>query len=316
MLPFGNLLPGAIQGNTAKKSGMHDAQLARALAKSGNPMVIVNRSASIMWCNEAYSTLINITIDALMRKKPFPLTPSIENTKFLEEIWSVLMSGCIWKGELMERRADGKVIHVDAVMTPLDDANGNPSLFMLFLHDITERKNQYDAIWKMANYDRLTGIANRSFFLSMLDHTLSMCERKGVMCSLLFIDLDGFKSANDMFGHDIGDLILKETAEVLKANVRRSDFVARLGGDEFVCILAEVAHAQDAGEVASQIIRALHLMTQVGGKNVQIGASIGIATYPIDSMDAAGLIKSSDNAMYAAKHAGKNCWRQALPAEL
>lgn len=289
---------------------MHDAQLARALVKSANPMIIIDRSASIMWCNEAYSIMVDLPIDALMKKKPFSLAPSIENTKFLNEVWSVLMSGSIWKGELTERGKEGKIINVDAVMTPLDDATGKPSLFMLFLHDITERKNQYDVIWKMANHDRLTGLANRSFFLSMLDHTLSLSQRNGTLSSLLYIDLDGFKAANDTFGHDVGDLVLKETAEVLKANVRRSDFVARLGGDEFVCILSEVGNAQDSGEVASQIIRALHLMNNVGGKNVRIGASIGISTYPNDSMSAEGLIKCADTAMYAAKRAGKNCWRQ------
>lgn len=316
MYRLANGLPGAIQGNTLKKTGMHDAQLARALVKSANPMIIIDRSASIMWCNDAYSIMADTSIDALLKKKPYSLAPSIENTKFLNEVWSVLMSGSIWKGELTERGKDGKIINVDAVMTPLDDASGKPSLFMLFLHDITERKSQYDVIWKMANHDRLTGLANRNFFLSMLDHTMSMSQRNGTLSSLLYLDLDGFKAANDTFGHDIGDLILRETAEVLKANVRRSDFVARLGGDEFVCILSEVGNPQDSGEVASQIIRALHLMTNVGGKTVRIGASIGIATYPNDSMDAEGLIKCADTAMYAAKHAGKNCWRQTSDLQI
>lgn len=291
---------------------MHEAQLARALIKAANPIIIIDRSSSILWCNEAYGDLVDISPDQLLRMKPLCLAPTKENGTFLSDLWSSLMNGNIWKGELSERKIDGTIVSVDAVMTPLDDAQGHRALFMLFLHDITARKNQYDHVWKMANHDRLTGLANRSFFLSMLDHTLATCQRNSTKCSLLYIDLDGFKQANDTFGHDVGDQILVESAALLQSNVRRSDFVARLGGDEFVCILSEVAEQTDSGDVASKIIHAFSLMTQVGGHRVHIGASIGVATYPLHAMDGETLIKASDSAMYLAKRAGKNCWREPV----
>lgn len=290
---------------------MHDAQLARALVRAANPMLIIDRGSSIQWCNRAYCLMVDRPVEQLLRSRPLCLAPTQERAHFLKDLWSVLMSGEIWKGELTERKADGTVVHIDAVMTPLDDAHGTPVLFMLFFHDITERKSQYDGVWKMANHDQLTGLANRSFFLSMLDHTLATCQRNGTQSALLFLDLDGFKAANDTHGHDLGDLVLIETAEVLKANVRRSDFVARLGGDEFVCILSEVNQVEDAGDVASKIIHALSLMTRVGGKTIRIGASIGVATYPKNAMDGESLIRAADHAMYAAKRGGKNCWRVA-----
>lgn len=279
--------------------------------RAANPILIIDRGASVLWCNEAYGTLKGSACNELRRKKPGWLAPTRENIKFLRELWSVLLKGQIWKGELSELRTDGSVVHLDAVMTPLDDASGTPVVFMVFLHDITQRKNEYDSLWKMANHDRLTGLANRSFFLSMLDHALATSQRNASRCALLYLDLDGFKQANDLHGHDVGDLVLIEAAQILKSNVRRSDFVARLGGDEFVCILADVHNAEDAGEVAAKIIDAFGQMKEVAGRSVHIGASVGVALYPDNAIDGQALIKAADTAMYEAKRGGKNCWRLA-----
>ena len=296
---------------SATPQGMLDTQLARALGKAANPMMIVDRSSAIMWCNTAYTELVKKQAGEVLKKKPFCLAPTRENAKFFNEIWEIVMAGQIWKGELIERQPDGTMIPLDAVMTPLDDAHGNSAVFMLFLHDITERKSEYDKVWRQANYDRLTGLANRGFFLSMLEHSMVTSERNQNRFALLYIDLDGFKSANDTFGHGIGDEVLVETGEILKANVRRSDFVARLGGDEFACILSDMKGKEPAGEIATQIIKSLHLMKDLGGHKMTIGASIGIAYYPDDGLTQVDLVKKADAAMYAAKKAGKNCWRIA-----
>lgn len=307
--PGATPLPGQNLLAPRQPQGMPDAQLARALGKAANPIVIVDRSSAVMWCNTAYNLLVKKEANEILRRKPLCLTPTRENAKFLNEIWEAVMSGQIWKGELLERQPDGTTINLDAVMTPLDDAHGNPAVFMLFLHDITERKSEYDKIWRQANYDRLTGLANRGFFLSMLEHTMSTSLRNQSRFALLYIDLDGFKSANDTYGHGIGDEVLIETGEILKNNVRRSDFVARLGGDEFACILTDMKGEEPASEIADQIISSLHLMKDLGGHKMKIGASIGIAYYPDNGTSQIDLIKNADTAMYSAKKAGKNCWK-------
>lgn len=311
-----NVMPGALGVPSLKKLGMHDAQLARALAKAANPMVIIDRSSTIMWCNDAYCQMVNVPFEQILMRKPLCLAPTKENGKFLTDLWLVLNGGHIWSGELTERTLDGTLVHVDAVMTPLDDAHGKPALFMLFLHDITKRKNEFNHVLKMANHDALTGLGNRSFFLSMLDHNLTTSQRNQTQTALLFIDLDGFKQVNDEFGHDVGDQVLISAAEILRTNVRRSDFVARYGGDEFVCILGEVSRADDAGNVAAKIIKALSLMQKIGGHDIKIGASIGVAVYPHDSLDGEALLKAADMAMYEAKNAGKNCWRRLVTKDL
>lgn len=308
-LPGVQPLPGHL--GHGQRLGMPDAQLARALAKAANPIVIVDRSSAVMWCNSAYTDMVDRPIDQVLRKKPICLEPTQENARFLKEVWEIVMARQIWKGELIERKANGTTVHLDAVMTPLDDAHGHPAVFMLFLNDITERKIEYDKIWRQANHDRMTGLANRGFFLSMLEHMTSTSQRNLTSFALLYIDLDGFKIANDTFGHAVGDLVLIETGEILKNNVRRSDFVARLGGDEFACLLADVKSPKDAGDVATKIIESLHLMKDLGPHKVKIGASIGIAFYPENGISQEDLVKKADAAMYTAKKAGKNCWRMA-----
>ena len=289
---------------------MPDAQLARALGKAANPILIVDRSGAVMWCNNAYSELVHIPADGLLRKKPHSLTPSKESARYLSEIWDIVMAGQIWKGELLERSADGVTIYMDAVMTPLDDAHGRPALFMLFLHDVSQRKAEYDKVWTLANHDRLTGLANRGFFLSMLTHSLAVAERNKLLFAVLYIDLDGFKAANDTFGHAVGDQVLVRVGEIFKQTVRRSDVVARMGGDEFACILLDIKAPSDAGLVASKLLSALALMREVGGHDVHIGASIGVSLYPANGTSESELVERADAAMYEAKAAGKNCWRQ------
>ena len=116
---------------------MPDQQLARALGKSANPILIVDRAGSVIWCNAAYGEMTKLPIDFIMRKRPRALTPTNRETAlFLTDVWSIVMGGQIWRGELVEIRPDGVAIHVDAVMTPLDDANGRPAMFMLFLNDL------------------------------------------------------------------------------------------------------------------------------------------------------------------------------------
>ena len=309
LLPGAQPLPG--HSGHGQRQGMPDAQLARALAKAAHPIVIIDRSGAVLWCNGAYTLLVAKPLDQVLRKKPNCLEPTKDNARFLKDVWEIVMSRQIWKGELIERKPNGSTVHLDAVMTPLDDPHGNAAVFMLFLNDITERKVEYDKVWRQANHDQLTGLANRGFFLSMLEHMTSTSQRNHSSFALLYIDLDGFKTANDTFGHAVGDDVLIETGEILKNNVRRSDFVARLGGDEFACLLGEIKSAQDAGDVATKIIESLYLMKDIGPHKVTIGASIGIAFYPENGISQEDLVRKADAAMYAAKKAGKNCFRMA-----
>jgi diguanylate cyclase (GGDEF)-like protein/PAS domain S-box-containing protein len=158
----------------------------------------------------------------------------------------------------------------------------------------------------MAYFDALTGLPNRVLYKDRLAQTLAQAKRNRRAAGVVFIDLDGFKSINDIMGHGVGDELLQQAAVRLKECLRAGDSAARFGGDEFAVILSDLATAQDASLVSQKILNAFARPFELNGGDSYVTASIGIATYPLDSDDIEILIKSADSAMYSAKAAGRN----------
>jgi diguanylate cyclase (GGDEF)-like protein len=178
---------------------------------------------------------------------------------------------------------------------------------------ISEREEDQRRVSYLARFDPLTGLINRFMFSDRLQNAIARARRDGGLVSLMFLDLDEFKAVNDRFGHATGDALLKQVAERLDAAVRESDTVARIGGDEFTVVLEGNQRVEDAGHVATKILRALEVPYDVAGNQLHITASIGIALYPIDGEDADGLLRDADIAMYSAKSAGRNTYQYFTP---
>ena len=175
--------------------------------------------------------------------------------------------------------------------------------------DITERKQLEDQLMKMAKYDSLTGLANRTLFREFLQSAISRSERNNKNAAVMFLDLDHFKEINDQLGHDAGDQLLSNVARRLDQCMRKVDLIARLGGDEFAVVLDGIEDQSDAETVAKKILEALKEPHELGETTRQVGSSIGIAFYPDDSNDLDGLIQAADEAMYIAKKEGRNDFR-------
>ncbi len=178
---------------------------------------------------------------------------------------------------------------------------------------MSEREDDQRRVSYLARFDPLTGLINRFMFSDRLQNAIARARRDGGLVSLMFLDLDEFKAVNDRFGHATGDALLKQVAERLDAAVRESDTVARIGGDEFTVVLEGNERVEDAGHVATKILRALEVPYDVAGNQLHITASIGIALYPIDGEDADGLLRDADIAMYSAKSAGRNTYQYFTP---
>ena len=151
-------------------------------------------------------------------------------------------------------------------------------------------------------------------FLDCLERDVTRCERSGSGIALLFIDLDKFKEANDQFGHNAGDVLLQLVADRLRSSVRKADILARLGGDEFCVILQDLINTEPAERVAETIRVQLSEPFNVMNNPIEISGSIGIAFFPRDANTSKELMAKADQAMYAAKQAGKNQYRFARPA--
>ena len=158
----------------------------------------------------------------------------------------------------------------------------------------------------MALIDKLTGLPNRAYFYAGLEKEIERVNRDKTNCSVMFIDLDGFKSVNDTFGHDAGDELLIQVASRLQDNIREIDIVGRIGGDEFIVLLTNMQDTKNTSKIAQKIIDALGTIFHIHQNNIQIGASIGISSYPEDALDIDTLVKNADDAMYQAKNSGKN----------
>jgi diguanylate cyclase (GGDEF)-like protein/PAS domain S-box-containing protein len=180
-------------------------------------------------------------------------------------------------------------------------------------HEINERvKVQYE-LTHLATHDSLTSLPNRSMFTEHLEIMLHAASRHNRILALFFMDLDGFKAVNDSHGHEVGDKLLVEIAARLRRCVRKEDVVARMGGDEFTVLLGEVSEVEDVHVVAQQLIEAVNRPVRIGDHICHIGISIGISLFPRCASDADMLLRLADNAMYAAKEAGKNTYSFSLP---
>ncbi|MBU2537122.1 MAG: GGDEF domain-containing protein [Proteobacteria bacterium] len=176
---------------------------------------------------------------------------------------------------------------------------------------------QLKKLFQLAYYDDLTGLPNRVLLRDRLEQALARAERSGATGTILYLDLDNFKSVNDSFGHQAGDRVLKETATRLKACIRPQDTAARIGGDEFVILIADLAESGEVlrkflSGIAQRILTAIAQPIDLEQSGITITASIGIATYPAKANTFEHILYTADTAMYQAKRQGNtfDFWRE------
>jgi diguanylate cyclase (GGDEF)-like protein/PAS domain S-box-containing protein len=210
------------------------------------------------------------------------------------------------------QRRDGHWIWLHNRASNSDERNGRRYQDGL-LSDVTERKRMEQKLAHQATHDLLTGLPNRAVFEDRFQQVLARARRQGGMAALLYLDLDRFKRINDTLGHLAGDTLIQLAARRLAGCLRESETVSRSSGDRFMVILGDVHQAQDAVNVAGRILEALAAPFSVKGNEVFLSASIGIAIYPQDGEDAAGLQRAADSALYAAKRQGKQGIQMSTP---
>ncbi|SEP72219.1 diguanylate cyclase (GGDEF) domain-containing protein [Ectothiorhodospira magna] len=253
---------------------------------------------------------------ALLGRRLHEVLPSDKADAFLRMIRVALDSGHLqfMEYDLDATEVDGldpgsgprERLWFEARVMPLGDhVMGCPAVIWISVN-ITQRKNAQDRIRYMALHDSLTGLANRVLLQDRVLHALDQSRRQGIHCALLFLDLDEFKPINDRFGHEVGDLLLREVARRLEGSVRAVDTVARLGGDEFVILLENVPDAALPGAVAEKLLSALSRPFTLQGVECTVTCSIGISIYPMHGEHYDTLMRHADQALYQAKARGKN----------
>lgn len=198
-------------------------------------------------------------------------------------------------------RKDGSLFWADGVLTPIYDDRKQHVGFLKILRDITEKKLAENEIQRLANFDPLTGLANRFYFDLQLKEMIAATQRSGQLLILHALDLDHFKDINDTLGHHAGDLLLRQVAERLHKVVRDNDLIARIGGDEFVILQPNMASPQAGADLASKVLDTLSATFHIEQHELQIGCTIGIAICPTDATEPEQLLRRADRALYRAK---------------
>jgi len=211
-------------------------------------------------------------------------------------------SGVPWLEEKFVR-LDGREIDVEVAGVSFT-YQGKPAVQVIF-RDITERKVAEERLERLALYDTLTGLPNRTLFFDRMSQFLTLAKRNKYTLAVLSLDLDRFKAINDTLGSEVGDLLLAEAARRMLSCFRRSDTVARMSGDEFTVICGRIAEPGDAAIVAQKIVACLSEPFHLKGHECRIGASIGISIFPRDGDDGETLVKKADSAMYRVKESGQ-----------
>ncbi|MGH8809224.1 MAG: putative bifunctional diguanylate cyclase/phosphodiesterase, partial [Noviherbaspirillum sp.] len=273
--------------------------MASAFASSRDAMVVLTEQWQINEANAAFSELSGTRAHQLMGES-FQGFLDLPATMLQR-----LQQSGHFRAEGMLRAAAEKMIPIEIGISRFAASEGSAPYLIATLRDITERKQAAWALEQMAKQDALTQLPNRNALQETLDELLAgISDAKPA--AIMFIDLDGFKAVNDSLGHEAGDELLKIAAGRVLALLAPGDKLARWGGDEFVAVLTQAASIARIDELSASLLDAMRVPLDVGGHQVSVSASIGIALAPRDGDDAGTLLRRADSAMYAAKNAGRD----------
>lgn len=291
--------------NFERQRQTEQLHLAAAAFEANDAIMIVDSEGLIAKVNNAFSQITGYSSEEARGQSPALLRSGIHKNPFYKEMGKSLQKTGKWQGEIWNRHKEGEVYIAWLNINTLYNDDGSIYQRIATFADITEKKRTEELIWKQANFDPLTNLPNRRMFMDRLAQEIRLASRSKTSLALLFLDLDRFKEVNDSLGHNIGDQLLVEVASRFRELVRSSDTIARLGGDEFTIILPQIDSNTQVDQVANKIISALEQPIEINQQPVSISASIGATIYPQDGAHPEQLIKNADQAMYAAKEAGR-----------
>ncbi|KAA0873586.1 bifunctional diguanylate cyclase/phosphodiesterase [Nitrincola tapanii] len=259
-----------------------------------------------LW-NQASEVLYGYTREeALGRPLEDLIVPEQDREYVVEAITAWIEQGAeIPAAELTLQHKDGRLLNVFSSHVMHTSLVGEKELYCVDV-DLTPLKQAQKELEKRAHFDALTGLPNRILLSDRLNQMISSSRRLEQLVAVAYLDLDGFKQINDLYGHTLGDRFLCELAKLMKHVLREEDTLARIGGDEFVAILGGLNSLIDCEPVLKRLLVAASTPIQLEGLNLRVSASIGVTLYPLDDVDPDQLLRHADQAMYQAKQAGKD----------
>ncbi|EEF81294.1 hypothetical protein MDMS009_286 [Methylophaga thiooxydans DMS010] len=269
-------------------------------------IMITDDHNRIITVNHAFTEITGYDQYEMIGENPSILSSGRQDKHFYQLMWQTIRQNGRWRGEVWNRKKSGEFYAEIHTVSAIRNEQGDVTHYLGLFADITDIKNTERQLEDLAHYDALTQLANRTLLSDRLGQSLVHTRGNQTMLAVCFLDLDGFKPVNDMYGHEIGDQLLIEVARRLEHTVRSGDTVARMGGDEFVLLIANIREVDELDPILSRMNQKIAEKIHLGERVISVTASIGVALYPSDNVDADTLLRHADLSMYEAKQAGRN----------
>ena len=269
-------------------------------------IMLATREPRILYVNEKFRSVTGYRSDEVLGQPPSVLSSGFHSREFYQSMWRAIGHKGRWEGLVWNRRKNGETYPQWLMIYPVEHENHRfyAGVFM----DVGDMTADDERLASLAYYDPLTELPNRALFQEFLKARVSQRAKDGQAFAVLYIDLDFFKSVNDLHGHDCGDRVLQQAALCIQSVLRRGDVVARLSGDEFAAII-ELRNDDDLQSVCQRMVQSFRAPVIVDHREYFLSSSVGAAVYPDHGSQASELLQNADRAMYAAKLAGRACFR-------
>lgn len=289
-------------------------RIAATAFQTQEAIMITDANARIVRVNDAFVQTTGFSEAEVIGKNPRVLKSGKHNTTFYENTWATIVATGSWSGEIWNRRKNGEVYPEWQTISAVKNAQDEVTHYVSFFSDITDFKKSEQAVEKLAFFDPLTNLPNRRFLYDRLGQELNIAQNFQQIGALLFIDLDRFKNINDSLGHSIGDELLVEVAQRLRAILSNHASAIRLGGDEFIVLIAcqnesAMILTHQAKIIAENVVAVVSLPYLIAEHDLYISPSIGITLYTAEDDNVDLILKRADTAMYHAKDAGRSTYR-------
>jgi diguanylate cyclase (GGDEF)-like protein/PAS domain S-box-containing protein len=293
--------------NERKKAEESLLMAASVFTHAREGIMITDLDGAIVNVNDSFSRITGYGHDEVLGQNPRLLKSGLQTAAYYEAMWRSIADQGYWYGEIWNRRKTGEVFAEMQTISAVRDALGQPRYYVSLFSDITALKQHEQQLERIAHFDVLTGLPNRALLADRLQQSMLQAQRRDQLLAVAYLDLDGFKAINDLYGHDAGDRVLMGVASRMKETLREGDTLARIGGDEFVAVLVDLPDVATCQPLLARLLTAAAEPMAFEGHTMQVSASLGVTFFPqAEDMDADQLQRQADQAMYQAKLSGKN----------
>lgn len=277
-------------------------KLFRAVQQSPVSVMITDNKGRVEYVNPTYERVTGYTRNEVLGNLPDVMAGDFVSLDQNAQVWDAVNNGREWRGEFCNNRKNGEVFWEYVTVAPIRDEAGALTNLLISKEDITYRKEAEEQLYKQANFDDLTGLANRDLTLDRLGQALERSD----MAALIVVDIDNFKKVNDSLGHAIGDQVLRMAVDRIKGCLEQGQTIGRVSGDEFAIVIPEMGAVSEAESLISRILDAFSTSLVIADHEIFTTISAGIAIYPEDGENQSLLFRNSEAALSKAKEEGRN----------